>query len=411
MKAELSPSARSLGKRLPTRRRPQAASQAASPAWPESAAPFPAAAFIPAPNGSNLRENIFQLQKMVRSQPEDAMLRLNLMLQYRRLGDHDTALREVEKALNIDAESAVAKFNKGCLMLMQGEYDQGWALFEHRFAAYQRLDTLGEHTAKYLAIQRIFPTQRQWRGKSLAGKSLLVWTEQGVGDNIMMMRYLPLLTAQAKKVYVLTDPPLRRLFFHNFKITKICESVRAVPDFDWHCPMMSLPLAFDTTLATIPGRRPYLAADDPARTKGKKRVGLCWAGNPHYEDDYLRSLSIEQLKPLFEAEVQFVNLKKGFRVAGMDNRVNDAKDFMDTAKIIAGCDLIISVDTAIVHLAGAMGRPVWMLNRLGSEWRWGVNPTRSPWYPSMKIFNQKLPIDWSPTILEMAKELMAWASR
>ena len=244
--------------------------------------------------------------------------------------------------------------------------------------------------------------------KDLTGRRLLIWTEQGLGDSIMMLRYLPLLAQHgAREVAVLCEPELERLIGAVAGThTIVTRQAAGLPHgYDMHCPMMSLPHIFRTTLAEVPETQDCvrIPADLvegwgkrlPATTK--RRVGLAWAGNPTMRDDAKRSVQLQVLEPLLGADdVEFVSLQRGaarFAEGAWCGRMLDhmelCSDFMDTAALMCNLDLVISVDTAVAHLAGVVGKPVWLLNRSGSEWRWGQFRDVSPWYRSMRIFNQR----------------------
>ena len=204
------------------------------------------------------------------------------------------------------------------------------------------------------------------------------------------------------------------------------DAVEALRDYDLHCPTMSLPACFRTTLATVPAGEPYVAVPRTLLDEWKgrlaniagQRVGLAWAGNETLRDDAKRSISLSTFEPILNVPgVQFISLQKGDRARQahewrhvMIDRMDECRDFMDTAALIGNLDLVITVDTAVAHLAGAMGKPVWLLNRAGSEWRWGLVGERSGWYPTMRILRQEHPLDWTPMMKLVAKELKAFAA-
>jgi hypothetical protein len=248
--------------------------------------------------------------------------------------------------------------------------------------------------------------------------------EEGLGDCLMTMRYLPKLAEKgAGKVLVLADPALARLVQTLPTVGEITSRVdRLSPDsFDLHCPMMSLPYAFGTRADTIPNAVPYLSVPHDmreawsGRLSGTKRprVGLVWSGNRNYGRDALRSLSLRQLEPLMGVSgTGFVSLQKGEAAKELQrsdwpilDRMNECADFLDTAALIANLDLVISVDTSVAHLAGALGKPVWLLNRFESEWRWQLDREDSPWYPTMRIFGQPAFGDWNSVLQKIAREL------
>ena len=322
------------------------------------------------------------------------------------------------EALRVDGNSPVARYNLATLMLKHGEYRDGFALFESRF------DAFPPGTRREVIAVAAASGKDRWRGEALDGRRLLVWAEQGYGDSLMMLRYLPLLKVRgAGEVTLLCEPVLERIFRATTGIDRVLTST---PDeesdtFDVHCPIMSLPYHFATSADTIPSDAPFFSVP-PAlemawqqRLSGirGRRIGLAWAGNPALLDDAKRSVPLATFEPLRAVQgVQLVSLQK--ERASAETALWDASlfdpmtlcdDFMDTAALIANLDLVISVDSAVAHLAGALGKPVWLLNRYGSEWRWGLAGERSAWYPSMRIFRQREPGSWSAVIAEVATAL------
>ena len=264
----------------------------------------------------------------------------------------------------------------------------------------------------------------RWRGEPLQGKSLLVWTEQGLGDSIMMLRYLPLLEGNgAKRLIARCEPPLLRLF------ERAAGAWRVVPrdaplvheEIDLHCPMMSLPHAFARRGDAIARNVPYVSVPEPLGRSWRNqlgevaglRVGLAWAGGAAFVGGAQRDIALERLAPLFDvAGARLVSLQKGPASAEIErsrlrlfDRMRDCRDLLDTAALIDQLDLVISVDTAVAHLAGALGKPVWLLNRLDSDWRWMREREDSPWYPTMRIFRQARRGEWDGVILDAAAAL------
>lgn len=333
----------------------------------------------------------------------------------------DEALRDFDRALALRPDFPECRFNKSLVLLARGDFAEGFELFESRIG----LRATKQHS-DWLARLSAHPEKPRWRGESLAGRRILVWMEEGLGDCLMTMRYLPKLAEKgAAKIVVLADRALRRL------LQALPLAIEATADadalslgaFDVHCPMMSLPYAFGTRSDTIPGAVPYLSVPREMRETwsvrlaglNAPRVGLAWSGNKNYGRDALRSLPFAQLAPLAKIPgVAFVSLQKGeaARELGPKNwpildRMNECADFLDTAALIENLDLVISVDTSVAHLAGALARPVWLLNRFESEWRWRLAREDSPWYPSMRIFNQPAPGDWESVVARVALELSA----
>lgn len=312
------------------------------------------------------------------------------------------------RAYGIDPGHVEARWNEALLQLLGGDYEQGWAGYEMRW-----------HKEPLIRARRDF-AQPFWRGEAIAGKTILIHSEQGLGDTIQFCRYLPLVAATGAHVIFEVQPPLQRLM-RGLGGVDVISRGDALPKFDWQCPLMSLPLAFGTRLSTIPADVPYLrAAHDLARacaqrleTKRRPRVGLAWAGNADHRNDHNRSIALARLLPLFEADADFVSLQKA--VPPADAALLDARtmlrvdealgDFADTAALIAELDLVISVDTSVAHLAGALGTPLWVLVTHNPDWRWLSDRNDSPWYPSARIFRQDERRDWDAVIASVRTAL------
>ena len=333
-------------------------------------------------------------------------------------GDYAKAESLYRHALAIDPGSSITRFNLSMVLLMLENYTEGFDLYESRFRAFPENPTLP------IAITQTLLARPQWRGEPLMGKRLLVWSEQGLGDCIMMLRYLPELRARgADRIDVLCERQLERLVAATSTADEIIRLDAAdvgALQFDFQCPMMSLPLAFRTTLDTIPGGAGYITVGNSMvqawRERlggGRPKVGVAWAGSPALGDDAKRSIPLDCFAPLLEQEgIEFVSLQKGDAAnqwRAMDHRgrapIDLCSDFLDTAALIMNLDLVISVDTAVAHLAGALGKPVWLFNRFESEWRWGRECDRSAWYFSMRIVRQHALDDWRDAVARSADEL------
>jgi tetratricopeptide (TPR) repeat protein len=329
---------------------------------------------------------------------------------------HAEALASYDRAIALRPDSAEAHWNRSHCLLALGKFDPGWQSFEWR----KRLTRPAGH--------RPFP-QPVWLGQDdIAGKTLFIHAEQGLGDTIQFCRYAALATARGARVVMSVQEPLQRLIGTLGSDIKIVGSTEEPGTFDRHCPMMSLPLAFGTTLATIPRTVPYLAAQATADVwRGRLaalsgvRVGLCWAGNAREDQpaahaiDRRRSITLAHYAPLAGiAGVQFVSLQKGEAAAQatvpqaglvLHDWTDALDDFADTAALIAALDLVITVDTAVAHLAGALGKPVWILNRFDACWRWLLDRDDSPWYPTARLLHQPAPGDWDSVIAAVAAAL------
>ncbi len=331
------------------------------------------------------------------------------------LGDHgrlDEAISAYRDAIALKGDLAGAHWNLGTALLMKGDYAQGWPEYEWRWKV------------KELPSPRDVP-QPLWDGGDLAGRTILLRHEQGFGDTIQFLRYVPLVIQRGGKVIVECQQDLWRLLQSNAREWQVVAEGESLPAFDVHCPLGSLPLAFGTTLQDIPAEVPYLSADDAAAARWRDRlggdsgalnVGLVWAGNPAFRGDRLRSpRELSLYSPLAAVKnVRFFSLQKGEAAkqaahppAGMNltDWTSDFGDFADTAALIANLDLVISSDTAVAHLAGAMGKPVWVILPLSPDWRWMLDRSDNPWYPTMRLFRQTKVGQWTDVIEQVAGAL------
>ncbi|HSY29200.1 MAG TPA: glycosyltransferase family 9 protein, partial [Burkholderiaceae bacterium] len=260
------------------------------------------------------------------------------------------------------------------------------------------------------------------RKERLDGDTILLHGEQGYGDMIQFCRYVPLVAELGAKVLLEVPRPLARLMENLEGVDEVIVRGDQLPDFDYHCPLMSLPLAFDTRLETIPAKIPYLAANSGGRSvwqerlgdKSGPRIGIAWSGNPVHDNDRNRSIALDDFIEIVSESAQFVCLQKEVRPADhalLQQRSEiltfneGVSDFQDTAELIANMDLVISVDTSVAHLAGAMGKPVWILLPFNVEWRWFLDRSDSPWYPTARLFRQQTPGNWKPVLAAIAREL------
>ena len=348
-------------------------------------------------------------------EPRNVSVWCNLGVLLQNLKCHEDALDCYGQARALAPESDLAKFNESALRLARGEYEEGWRLYESR-----------------VAMARFAPPpfeRPRWRGEALSGRSILLDAEQGLGDTLQFIRYLPMVADRAESVLLRVPPSVSSLIAAIDPRATVLEPGAAPPDFDLYSPLMSLPHAFGTTLDTIPARIPYLAAPSDRvahwrRTLGRskrKRVGLAWSGNKAHLGDRHRSIPLATLTPLLAVNgVDFVSVQKEIRET--DRAVYDAAprllkhgetlgDFADTAGLVECLDLVVSVDTAVAHLAGALGRPVWLLLAWDAEWRWLDDRDDSPWYPTARLFRQESRGDWDGLIRRVAAALAAEPAR
>jgi tetratricopeptide (TPR) repeat protein len=340
----------------------------------------------------------------------------NLGLTLVDLNQHEEALQSYERALSLSPEFAEAHWNASLCLLQLGRLEEGWQKYEWRWKR-----------NRIAASQRVFE-QPLWLGDfAIAGKTILLHAEQGLGDTLQFCRYAARVSDLGAKVVLEVPSELMRLLTNLDGVTQLIEQGQPLPPFDCHCPLLSLPLAFKTELASIPGTTPYLFADTQASQRwaeriardaegGGRRVGLVWAGGsrPHVaelrKNDARRSIALDALRPILEVpHVRFYSLQKGPATQQLTQIVDyteELADFADTAALVANLDLVISVDTAVAHLAGALGKPVWILNRFDTCWRWMLEREDSPWYPSARLFRQPLLGDWDSAI-ESARAALA----
>ena len=345
-------------------------------------------------------------ERAVTLDPSYVAPRINLGNVILERGDPATAIACYESAIRLAPEQAEAHRNYGLVRLMLGDLPGGWAQWRWPAGGPQRF------------------AQPEWRGERLHGATILLYAEQGFGDILHFVRYVPLVAARGGRVILEVPAELRRFLTDMPGAAQILTCGETLPDFDWQCSLLSLPLAFGTELSTIPAQVPYIPVPETAppiqlagSSAGGLRVGLVWAGRPEHNRDRHRSLPLPVLAPLWQVpEVAFYALQKG---RGADEIAahsaamplidlgSSLADFTDTAAAIAALDLVITVDTSVAHLAGALGRPVWILLSAIPDWRWLLDRCDSPWYPSARLFRQATAGDWEPVVEEVAAALAA----
>lgn len=306
-------------------------------------------------------------------------------------------------AVRADPGHGLARFNLGAVRLTQGRLREGWP------------DLIAGGSSGQFDTQFSRPV---WNGETLDGGTVLLHADGGLGDAIMYARYVPLVAERAR-VALAGPPNLARLFGSLAGLAGFCGGL-PLPAFARHCPLSRLPLIFGTDTASIPGTMPYLAADPALSAAWRDRVaglpglraGLVWAGNAAYPADKDRSVGIDRLAPLRVPGVSFVSLQKGAAIGfpGIHDWTDQLGDLADTAALIAVLDLVVTVDTAVAHLAGALGKPVWLLNRAATDWRWFLGRDDSPWYPSLRQFRQPAPGDWDTPVAALAADLSVLAA-
>ena len=352
-------------------------------------------------------------RRAVALQPGRADFYSNLGNGLNQAGDWPLAEAAYRRALLLAPGQGDALFNLSLLLLLTGRLREGWPGYEARWGTQQ------------LAKERRSFSQPMWRGEAAPGKTLLLHGEQGFGDTLQFCRYAALAKAKGLRIVLEVQPPLRRLLRPLAGCDLVVGRGGPLPDFDFHCPLLSLPLMLGTdSLADIPAPVPYLRAEAQAVVVWAERlaafhgeglrVGLAWAGAPRSDSpaqaafDRRRSLPFSALAPILDMPgIRFFSLQKGVLADGLADFMAEMADFADTAALIANLDLVISADTAVAHLAGAMGKPVWLLNRFDTDWRWLTERSDTPWYPTMRIFRQRLRGDWGEVIEEVREALGA----
>src|SRR5262249_38327173 len=307
-------------------------------------------------------------------------------------------------------DNADAHFNRALALLTIGDYRRGFEDYEWRW----------RRTGVPAPKSR---SRRLWLGEyPLGGKTILLHAEQGLGDTLQFARYAPLLARQGGKIVLEVQPELKSILSRLHGVAAVVARGEAPPPFDVHCPLGSLPLALKTELPTVPAPIPYLAADEAHLQKWsarieklpRPRIALAWAGNPAHDNDRNRSIALATLTPLLSMPASFISIQRDLRgddaaqLAAQPRLTHiggELSNFDDTAAVLAVCDLLITVDTAAAHLAGAMGRPVWVLVPFAPDWRWTLEGETTPWYPSARVFRQSSLADWNAVIARVAAAL------
>ncbi len=364
-------------------------------------------------------------QRAVQLLPQSLAAWQNLAATCYELGKFDQAEAYFQHALILAPSDAALCYSLSLVALARGDYAAGWPAYEARW---QGAESSIRHRRNF--------TQPQWLGQDIAGQTILLHAEQGLGDTLQFVRYAALVAQTGARVILECQPPLLRLLHSSLQsvagIELIVAAGTVVPPFDWHCPLLSLPMAFGTRLETVPSTTPYLSVDtalaqqwasrvQALNLERSLRVGLVWAGDAQRSAsalqrfDQRRSLHLSQLHALAGCQaVSFFSLQLGeaalqLAAAPADMRIHDLtvgiEDLADTAALIAQLDLVISVDTAVAHLAAALGKPIWLLSRYDACWRWMRGRDDSPWYPTMRLFRQPSPGDWQTVIERVVTQL------
>jgi len=344
---------------------------------------------------------------------EALLNRGNVLVDLRRPGE---AVASYDRSIAAQPDLAAAHFCRAIAWLQEGNYEQGWAEYEWRWRS--------PHTAPWLAAPRQL-AQPLWLGEEpLAGKSILLHAEQGIGDTIQFCRYVKPLTDLGARVILEVPAPLVPLLTTLDGVAQLITSGTRVPDdVDFHCPLMSLPLALRTRPDTVPASNRYLHSE-PSRLDewrrrlagvAKPRIGLAWSGNPRNPNDHNRSIPLAQLISALPAHLSYVSLHKDdwrpdLRVGNLHPRVlqmaDPHSDLVDAAALCDSVDLVISVDTSLAHLSAALGRKTWIILPFNADWRWLLDRGDSPWYPTARLYRQSRPGDWNGTLQRVCDDLL-----
>ena len=337
----------------------------------------------------------------------------NYAITLRRLNRVEESLAGLEKAISQKDSFPDAQWNRSLSLLLLGRIEEGFEAYEWRWRG----------GVKELRPRKLGKPQWQ-RGESIQGKRLFVHSEQGMGDHIQFMRYLPMLQAQGAQVLAEFPEPLLEIAKdYAPEVIWIERGTRKFPEFDLYCPLLSLPTLLGTNKDNIPGPKSYLSAKPERKAHFRERlkdatglrVGLVWSGNPKHANDRNRSLALKDLmQALGSVPFTAVSLMKEVRPEDqvylrehteLLDLSQELDNFADTAALISNLDLVVSVDTSVAHLAGALGCPVWMLTPFAPDWRWMLERKDTPWYPTMRLYRQHTPHDWDAVLAELAADL------
>jgi len=363
--------------------------------------------------------SILASQRALTIRPDGTLALFNLATGLKTLCRLDEAAAAYRQAIALKPDFVEANFSLAQTLLLQGNLAEGWPSYEWRW----RLPDYAWLTNIHGPIN-----QPRWHGEDLAGRTLLIYSEQGLGDAIQYVRYIPRVVAAGGRVILAVHPPLRKLFAQLPDVTLVNLDTVPLPPFDLHCPLLSLPLVFGTTLETVPAPVPYLRAEPEAVARWRdriggegKRVGIVWAGNPTQTGDRFRSPRLAAVLRLFQTPgIRFVALQVGpgrqdLATQPLPPNVLDLgpeiTDMADTAAIMAGLDLVISSCTAPLHLAGALGVPVWGMIPASPHFTWGLGTSESVWYPTLRLYRQAVVgQDWSDVTARMVADLAGLVS-
>jgi tetratricopeptide (TPR) repeat protein len=347
------------------------------------------------------REAAPLLEQLLRRQPQHTDARNNLANIRLELGQPERAVPQYRRVLEDDPEHREANWNLGLSLLQLGQWREGWKQYEWRLRQWNRAP-----------VDRPAP---RWAGEPLEGRTLLLVAEQGLGDTLQFVRFAALIAAQGGSVWIECHPQLTSLLQTAPGVAAAFPFGAAPPQYDFYLPLMSAPFVLDVELATLPAASVYLTPDAALVAEWRQRMGpgpqagIAWSGNPALKTNAKRSLPEEAVQEIARrCPMPMCSLQKDQQMPGVPGWENAAHTFDDAAAIVANLDLVITVDTSIAHLAGALGKTVWTLLPHAADWRWMTRRTDSPWYPSMRLFRQKTRGDWKSVVKEVTNALRHW---
>jgi tetratricopeptide (TPR) repeat protein len=356
-------------------------------------------------------EALFAFDKVLAAAPQHLRAWTNRGRALQALNRHEEAIASFDKALAIDKNYGDAHFNAALSLLALGNFRRGFADYEWRWKRTGMTDARRGYRG------------RLWLGEyPIDRRTILLLAEQGLGDTIQFIRYAPLLAQMGANVVLEVQPELKALLSTVSGVASCHARGETLPAFDVYCPLGSLPLALKTETSSVPATLPYVRTDDAQIAKWRpaleglpgKRVALTWAGHARHANDRNRSIDLKLLEPLFKCEgISFVSIQRDLRgddaarlaQFGITDFGPRLADMTDTAAVLALTDLLVSVDTSVVHLAGAMGREAWVMLPFMPDWRWTLTNERSPWYPTMRLFRQGAPGDW-PNVIATVRDAL-----
>lgn len=349
--------------------------------------------------------------RAIEAQPDHADALYNYSTAFLHMGQCQEAIAMADRGLACCPNHADMHWVKAAALLRSGDFEQGWKEYEWRWQA----KLLGSSAAKPRYAQPM------WTGEPVNGKTILLHAEQGLGDTIQLLRYVPILAAKGATVLLNVPEAIVQLCQSLKQYCTVLQPFQLMPTFDYHCPLFSLPLAFKTSLNNIPCQVPYLAHEPALQAEWERRlgsraaprVGLVWSGNAAFQNDEKRSVALATLLSALPNSCRYISLQKEVRDSDHDalahSSLYDAsqniKTFADTAALITCMDLVISVDTSVAHLAGALAKPLWIMLPYSPDWRWMMQREDSPWYSTAKLFRQDAERSWLPVLKRISEEL------